>query len=87
MDDREKRRIIRQYIKEICRYGQMQVFATSTYQKRYLEYQIDEAADELIDFVLVTIPPDNPPVIPPEERIITLTSYIKTMEAVQILLM
>lgn len=54
MDDTEKKRIIREYIKEICHYSQMQVFATSVYQKRYLEYQIDEVADELTDFILVT---------------------------------
>lgn len=59
MDDMEMREQIDKYIKEICHYSQMQVFATSAYQKRFLQYQIDETANELADFFLV----QNEPVI------------------------
>lgn len=53
MDEFELRRIIYDYIKEICHYSQMQVFATSSYQKNYFQLQIDETASGLINFFLV----------------------------------
>lgn len=53
MDEFELRRIIYDYIKEICHYSQMQVFATSSYQKNYFQLQIDEATGALINFFLI----------------------------------
>jgi predicted heme/steroid binding protein len=50
MDDFELRRVIYGHIKEICHYSQMQVFATSFYQKNYFQLQIDEAINGLINF-------------------------------------
>jgi predicted heme/steroid binding protein len=80
MDELVKRSLIKQYLKEICHYSQMQVFATSVYQKKYLEYQIDEVADELTDLIL-TVPNVNSntlsasqqpqPPEPPSERVIS----------------
>lgn len=52
MDDFELKRIIYGHIKEICHYSQMQVFATSFYQKNYFQLQIDEAISELINFYM-----------------------------------
>lgn len=49
LDDFEMKRMIYSYIKEICHYSQMQVFATSYYQSNYFQLQIDEAAGELTD--------------------------------------
>lgn len=40
-------------IKEICHFSQMQVFATSSYQKKYFQFQIDEAADSLINLFMI----------------------------------
>lgn len=54
MDDVEIKRRIDKYLMEICHYSQMQVFATSDYQKRYLQYQIDWVANELFDLYLVS---------------------------------
>ena len=54
MDDAEIKRRIDKYLMEICHYSQMQVFATSDYQKRYLQYQIDWVANELFDLYLVS---------------------------------
>jgi hypothetical protein len=51
VDDFELKRIIYDYIKEICHYSQMQVFATSSYQKNYFQYQIDDATNGLINFI------------------------------------
>jgi predicted heme/steroid binding protein len=52
MDELELRRIIYSYIKEICHYSQMQVFATSFYQKNYFQLQIDESINGLSNFYL-----------------------------------
>ena len=48
MDEFEMKRRIYGYIKEICHYSQMQVFATSYYQKNYFQMQIDDATTALI---------------------------------------
>lgn len=53
MDEFEMRRIIYDYIKEICHYSQMQVFATSSYQKNYFQMQIDETINALMNFFVV----------------------------------
>jgi predicted heme/steroid binding protein len=50
MDEIELKRIIYDYIKEICHFSQMQVFATSTYQKNYFQLQIDETINNLYNF-------------------------------------
>lgn len=55
MDEFEISRRISDYIKEICHYSQMQVFSTSSYQKKYFQYQIDEAVDELINLFLMNL--------------------------------
>ena len=52
MDEFEIRRIILDYIKEICHYSQLQVFATSIYQKNYFQLQIDDGIDGLINFFM-----------------------------------
>ncbi len=51
MDEFELRRMIYDYIKEICHFSQMQVFSTSSYQKNYFQLQIDEAISGLINMV------------------------------------
>lgn len=51
MDEFEFKRIIYDYIKEICHYSQMQVFATSSYQKNYFQLQIDDTINGLINFI------------------------------------
>ena len=51
MEDYELHRFIYDYIKEICHYSQMQVFATSLNQKNYYQQQIDEVINELIHFI------------------------------------
>lgn len=52
MDEFELRRIIYDYIKEICHYSQMQVFSTSSYQRNYFQLQIEEAINGLINLIL-----------------------------------
>ncbi len=52
MDIYEKKKIIRDYVKEICHYGQMQVFATSYYQSAFFQREMDEVTDRLISFCL-----------------------------------
>lgn len=47
MDGFEKKSRIYGYIKEISHYSQMQVFATSYYQKNYFQMLIDEAVNAL----------------------------------------
>jgi predicted heme/steroid binding protein len=47
MDEFEMRSRIDGYLKEVCHYSQMQVFATSYYQKNYFQMQIDDAAEGL----------------------------------------
>lgn len=49
MDEFEMKRRIYGYIKEICHYSQMQVFATSYYQKNYFQLQMDDATGSLIN--------------------------------------
>jgi predicted heme/steroid binding protein len=39
-------------MKEICHYSQMQVFATSSYQKNYFQMQIDDDINGLINMFL-----------------------------------
>lgn len=52
MDEFEMKRRIYGYIKEICHYSQMQVFATSYYQKNYFQMQIDDATSSLISLYM-----------------------------------
>ncbi len=52
MDEFEMKRRIYGYIKEICHYSQMQVFATSYYQKNYFQMQIDDATGALISLYM-----------------------------------
>jgi hypothetical protein len=52
VDEFELKRIIYDYIKEICHYSQMQVFATSSYQKNYFQLQIEEAINGLINLIM-----------------------------------
>lgn len=51
MDDLELKQIVNDYIKEICHDSQMQVFATSSYQKNYFQLQIDDLINDLINFI------------------------------------
>lgn len=48
MEDNELKQMINNYIKEICHFSQMQVFATSYYQKNYFQQQIDEKVSSLV---------------------------------------
>ena len=52
MEANEFKKVINNYIKEICHYSQMQVFATSFYQKNYFQVQIDDKIKELTETVL-----------------------------------
>ncbi len=52
MDKDEIRRMIQSYVKEICHYGQMQVFATSYYQSNFFQRQMDDVTDRLVSFCL-----------------------------------
>ena len=52
MDEYEMKKRIYGYIKEICHYSQMQVFATSYYQKNYFQMQIDDATSALISMYM-----------------------------------
>ncbi len=52
MDEFEMKRRIYGYIKEVCHYSQMQVFATSYYQKNYFQMQIDDANSALISLFM-----------------------------------
>lgn len=52
MDEFEMKRRIYGYIKEVCHYSQMQVFATSYYQKNYFQMQIDDATSALISLYM-----------------------------------
>lgn len=52
MEDFELKRIIYSYIREICHFSQMQVFATSYYQKNYFQIQIDERVTALTAAIL-----------------------------------
>lgn len=52
MDGVELRSRITGYIKEISHYSQMQVFATSYYQKNYFQMLIDEAVSTLIELYM-----------------------------------
>ena len=52
MDEYEMKRRIYGYIKEICHYSQMQVFATSYYQKNYFQMQIDDSTGALISLYM-----------------------------------
>ncbi|MDF2906391.1 MAG: heme/steroid binding protein [Herbinix sp.] len=52
MDEFEMKRRIYGYIKEICHYSQMQVFATSYYQKNYFQMQIDDASSAMISLYM-----------------------------------
>lgn len=53
MVDYELKKIIHSYIKEICHFSQMQVFATSYHQKNYFQTQIDERVNALIEDVFI----------------------------------
>ncbi len=48
MKDQELRRIVNDNIRDICHLSQMQVFATSYYQKNYFQLQIDNRVDDLV---------------------------------------
>jgi len=52
MEDFELKKMIYSFIKEICHYSQMQVFATSYYQKNYFQMQIDERVTALMTDIL-----------------------------------
>lgn len=52
MDEIQLKKILYGHINEICHFSQMQVFATSSYQKKYFQLQIDEAIDDLFNFVI-----------------------------------
>ncbi len=52
MDEFELKRIIYDYIKEICHYSQMQVFSTSSYQRNFFQLQIDDDINGLINFLM-----------------------------------
>jgi predicted heme/steroid binding protein len=52
MDEFEMRSRISGYLKEVCHYSQMQVFATSYYQKNYFQMQIDDAAEGLVSLYM-----------------------------------
>lgn len=51
MDDFELPKMLYGFTKEVCHYSQMQVFATSYYQRNYFQKQIDEAVKELINYL------------------------------------
>lgn len=51
MEDYKLRKVIHDYVKEVCHYSQKQVFANSSYQKNYFQMQIDEATTGLIQFL------------------------------------
>ena len=48
MEDQELRRIVNDNIRDICHLSQMQVFATSYYQKNYFQLQIDNRVNDLV---------------------------------------
>lgn len=48
MEQSELRRLVNDNIREICHLSQMQVFATSYYQKNYFQMQIDQRTEELV---------------------------------------
>lgn len=52
MDELEIRKMIESHINEICHYSQMQVFATSYYQKNYFQMQIDNTVSNLIQLFM-----------------------------------
>ncbi len=49
MEDLEWKRIFLNNIREICHLSQMQVFATSYYQKHYFQLQIDNYVNDLLN--------------------------------------
>ena len=51
IEDYKLRKVIHDYVKEVCHYSQKQVFANSSYQKNYFQMQIDEATTGLINFL------------------------------------
>ncbi len=51
MDRTEHRKIAGNNVREICHLSQMQVFATSYYQKNYFQRQIDHRIEELLQMV------------------------------------
>ncbi len=59
MDEFEMKRRIYGYIKEMCHYSQMQVFATSYYQKNYFQMQIDDATNGLISLYMDLMQPQE----------------------------
>lgn len=52
MDELELKGIINGYMKEICHFSQMQVFATSYYQKSFFQQQLDEKINSMMDIIL-----------------------------------
>ena len=59
IEDYNLRKIINDYVKEVCHYSQKQVFANSKYQKNYFQSQIDETIDGLIKFLQLYYNSDN----------------------------
>ncbi len=51
IEDYKLRKVINDYMKEVCHYSQKQVFANSSYQKNYFQSQIDDAIEGLIKFL------------------------------------
>lgn len=48
MDHLELKKLVNDNIREICHLSQMQVFATSYYQKNYFQMQINHRTEELL---------------------------------------
>ena len=61
MKEYEVKNWMRDKIKEICHYSQMQVFATSYYQRNYFQQQIDEVEEGIYQMYLegYRMPRDN----------------------------
>ncbi len=52
MDQTNIRKLLTDNIREICHLSQLQVFATSYYQRSYFQREIDHRIDELIGLML-----------------------------------
>lgn len=60
MDNTAWMNIINAHIQEICHYSQLQVFATSVYQKQYFQRQIDEEVIRLAEGIINNTAPAKP---------------------------
>ncbi|MDF2538657.1 MAG: heme/steroid binding protein [Herbinix sp.] len=59
MKEFELKKVIAGHIREISHYSQMQVFATSYYQKNYFQLLIDEKIAELMEVILQDMKKDK----------------------------